>query len=68
MIILTKKYRLIWNPNTGKAIGEPYYEHLNSETVVGKGMESFETDSIDELDSKIDELNDFLIFDVNLEL
>lgn len=65
MIILTKKYRLVWNPNTGKANGEPYYEHLNSETIVGKGMESFETNDIEELDSKIEELKDFLMFDVN---
>lgn len=65
MIILTKKYRLVWNPETGKASGEPYFEHINSETVVGKGMESFETDSIEELNSKIEELGDFLIFDID---
>lgn len=56
MIVLTKKYRLIWNPETKEIIGFPMEENIGSETIVGEGMMSFETDSIEELYSKIEEL------------
>lgn len=46
---LTKKYRLVWNPETLKVIGFPMEEHIGSETIVGFGMMAFESDDINDI-------------------
>lgn len=55
-MILTKKYRLVWNPETMEVIGFPMEEHIGSETIVGFGMESFESDELSEIIDKLEEI------------
>lgn len=56
MIILTKKYRLVWNPETFEIIGFPEEEHIGSETIVGNNMNSFESDDIEVFSKKLEEV------------
>jgi hypothetical protein len=56
MIILKKKYRLIWN-NEGEIIGEPLEEFPpTTETIVGDERNYFETDDINEINTILDEI------------
>ena len=55
-MILTKKYRLVWNPETKEVIGFPMDEHIGSETIVGFGMEGFESDELSDIISKLEEI------------
>jgi len=50
---LTKKYRLIWDEK-GDMISDPFEEYPETtETIVGKGRGSFETDDISEVENII---------------
>lgn len=51
---LTKKYRLLWGSDK-TIIGDPFEDLLTATTLIGNSN-YFETDDVDEIQPKIDEL------------
>lgn len=50
---LTKKYRLVWGDDK-QLISNPFQEYpSNSETIVGVGMNAYETQTIPTIENKI---------------
>ena len=51
-MVLTKKYRLVWNAEN-EMISDPFEENIGSETIIGFGCGGFETESLTEMHQKI---------------
>ena len=61
--MLTKKYRLIWNPETLIIIGNWDTDYGDSITHPGVGRSYFESDNLTEIEQKILEFR--LIYDIS---
>lgn len=57
-MILTKKYRLIWDQNTKVLISNPYIVYtIGSKTYPGDGLSYYQTDFIEDVNNCINENN-----------
>lgn len=54
-MVLKKKHRLVWRIDNTIVL-DPYKDYSGTETNVGKGLESFESDMIGDIAQKIVEL------------
>lgn len=62
---LTKKYRVIYDSYTKEIIINPYTEYSEGLTLVGKGREASEFDTLQEVESFISENN--LVYEPAIE-
>lgn len=53
---LTKRYRIIWNDKK-EMICDPCADYSGTATVVGEGMNYFESDSMKDIEDKIKNLH-----------